>query len=156
MWTTVKHIYFTTKVGIETNNKMKLKGHLLCKIHFLIYFIHTYVFLVCKETYKVSENTTLSLFLLTIIQTCCGHDDTTKMWAGLTLNSWQRSAHVWPNLSSLSETLLYQKQCIVKVHFFCLNKFMFFFVLCHTEYCRVKNDKTRHLMDHHFYSLLIF
>jgi len=44
---------------------------------------------VCKETHKVSENKTLSLFLLThisknggtteLIQISCGHDDITKM-----------------------------------------------------------------------------
>ena len=28
-----------------------------------------------------------------LIQICCGHDDITQMWAGFTLNSWQRSTH---------------------------------------------------------------
>ena len=71
-------------------------------------FIHTYVSLVCKETHKVSENTTPSLFLRThisknggtteLIQICCSHDDITNIWAGFTP-------------TALSETLLYQKQC---------------------------------------------
>jgi len=61
-----------------------------------------------QETHEVSENTTLSLFLLThisrnggtteLIQICCGHDVITQMWAGFTP-------------TALSETLLYQKQC---------------------------------------------
>jgi len=65
-----------------------------------MYFIHKYFFFapVCKETHKVSENKTLCLFLLShisktteLIQICCGHDDFTQMWAGFTLNSWQRA-----------------------------------------------------------------
>jgi len=74
--------------------KTLFKGHLLYKMHF---FTYIYVSPVSKETHKVSENKTLSRFLLTHISkngTCCGLQVITEMWAGYTLSSWQRNAHV--------------------------------------------------------------
>jgi len=42
---------------------LSLKGDLSCKMHFWMSFIHKYVSPVFQGTHKVSENTTLSLFL---------------------------------------------------------------------------------------------
>jgi len=55
-------------IGKEGEVKLDLfKGDLLCKMHFMMSFIHKYVSLVCQGTHKVSENKTLSLFLRTHI-----------------------------------------------------------------------------------------
>ena len=55
----------------------------------LMSFMHTYVSPVCKETHKVSENKTLSLFLRThisteLIQICIRYDIISEMWAVFT------------------------------------------------------------------------
>jgi len=73
------------------------KGLLSWKMHFLMYFIHKYVSPGCQGTHKVSENKTLSLFLLTyisknggtmeLIQMCYQYDVISEMWAGFTATS---------------------------------------------------------------------
>ena len=61
------------KAVIERNysslfiSKKVFKGDLLCKMHFLMSFIHKYVSPVGQGTHKVAENKTLSLFLHTHI-----------------------------------------------------------------------------------------
>ena len=44
-----------------------VKGDLSCKMHLCTSCIHEYVSPVCQGTHQVSENTTLSLFLHTLI-----------------------------------------------------------------------------------------
>ena len=75
--------------ALGRNRGALFKGHLLCKMHFFMSFIHKYVSSLVQETHKVSENKTLSLFLRThisknggtteLIQICCRLDVISEM-----------------------------------------------------------------------------
>jgi len=98
-------IYWPRKKWVPRPDQLRTTA---LKVTYYVSFIYKYVSPVCQETHKVSENKTLSLFLLShisknrgtteMIQICWGHDDITKMWAGFTR-------------TTRSDTLLYQKQC---------------------------------------------
>ena len=107
----VRHCYGK---WLKWTAELMFKGQLLCKMHFLMCFIHK-MCPRCRDTQRVrkynppfsSVPTSLKIGGSTeLIQICCGHGDITKMWAGFTLNSWQGPAH--------GPMVHYQKRCCIR------------------------------------------
>ena len=57
-----------------------LKGHLLCKIHFFMYFIHNHVSPLCKEILKVSGKKIRSLFVLIHLYKNLSENELIRFW----------------------------------------------------------------------------
>ena len=71
------------KVGVSCSIlicQYLVKGHLVCKIHFLMYFIHKHVSPLCKEILKVSGKKIRSLFVLIHLYKNLSENELIRFW----------------------------------------------------------------------------